>query len=111
MGVVIIALPFAGPIAYFMFGADRMQRKRLRKAARLGMLRHRSSRLVKQKVEEFPPSESELVRVLTNINQIPPSTADSVRLLIDSTDSTLRCESDPERPAPHPHRVLHLAGR
>lgn len=82
----IIALPFAGPIAYFMFGADRMQRKRLRKAARLGMLRHRSSRFVKQKVEELPPTKSELVRVLTNISRIPPSTADSVRLLIDSTD-------------------------
>src|SRR6478736_6646633 len=61
----IIAVPFAGPIAYFMFGADRMQRKRLRKAARLGMLRHRSSKLVKEKVEELPPAESELVRVLT----------------------------------------------
>ena len=81
----IIALPFVGPIAYFMFGADRMQRKRLRKAARLGMLRHRTSRLVKQKVEELPPTESELVRVLTNISKIPPSTADSVRLLIDSS--------------------------
>ena len=80
----IIAVPFAGPIAYFMFGADRMQRKRLRKAARLGMLRHRGSKLVKEKVEELPPSESELVRVLTNISRIPPSTADSVRLLIDS---------------------------
>ncbi len=81
----IIAVPFGGPIVYFMFGADRMQRKRLRKAARLGMLRHRTSRLVKQRVEELPPAESDLVRVLTNITRIPPSTADSVRLLIDST--------------------------
>ena len=52
----IIAVPFAGPIAYFMFGADRMQRKRLKKAARLGMLRHRSSKLVKEKIEELKRS-------------------------------------------------------
>jgi cardiolipin synthase len=50
------------------------------------MLRHRTSKLTKQKVEELPPEESELVRVLTNISRVPPSTADSVRLLIDSTD-------------------------
>jgi cardiolipin synthase len=80
----IIGLPFIGPVAYFMFGADRMQRKRLRKAARLGLLRHRAPRQLRDLLAELPEQKTELVQTLTNINQIPASTAKKVQLLIDS---------------------------
>lgn len=80
----IIGLPFIGPIAYFMFGADRMQRKRLRKAARLGLVRPRTTVRAREKIEEVSQRKTELIQTLTNINQIPPSSADDVELLIDS---------------------------
>jgi cardiolipin synthase len=82
----IIGLPFLGPLAYFMFGADRMQRKRLRKAAKLGILRHRAPKMLREKLEELPESKDELVQTLANINQVPASTAQHIELLIDSTD-------------------------
>ena len=82
----IIGLPFVGPIAYFIFGADRMQRKRLRKAARLGLFRHRTPQRVREQLAEMPDRKSELIQTLTNINQIPSSTAGRVQLLIDSDE-------------------------
>lgn len=82
----IIGLPFVGPLAYFVFGADRMQRKRLRKAARLGLFRHRTTREIRQKLDALPEQKSELIRTLTTINQVPASTANRVQLLIDSKE-------------------------
>lgn len=82
----IIGLPFIGPIAYFIFGADRMQRKRLRKAARLGLFRHRTPQRVREQLAEMPERKSELIQTLTNINQVPSSTAECVQLLIDSAE-------------------------
>ncbi len=80
----IIALPFVGPLAYLAFGADRMQRKRVRKARRLGLLRRAPAREAQRHLRELSTAETELVRTLANINQIPPSTAEHVRLLIDA---------------------------
>ncbi len=82
----IIGLPFIGPLAYFIFGADRMQRKRVRKAARLGLFRHRTSQEIRQKLEELPEQKSELIQTLTAINQVSASTAERVQLLIDSDE-------------------------
>jgi len=82
----IIALPFVGPIAYFMFGADRMQRKRLRKAARLGLLHSSGQKQEPASAQGFSPRKKEMLRVLSEINQIPSSTASKVELLIDARE-------------------------
>ncbi len=82
----IIALPFIGPLAYWGFGADRMQRKRLRKARRLGLMHHPGQSSLQEKLEEFSPRKFELVRTLGVINQVPASTAANVELLIDAQE-------------------------
>lgn len=81
----IIAVPFLGPIAYFMFGADRMQRKRFRKAARLGLLRPRVPRPLPERANEPPEQKTELIQTLATINQVPASAARHVRLLVNAS--------------------------
>src|SRR4051794_7204212 len=72
----IIALPFIGPIAYWSFGADRMQRKRLRKARRLGLTpTHRAPTATKPVEVDNARAKEELVRTLSVINQVAVSTA------------------------------------
>ena len=108
----IIALPFVGPIAYFMFGADRMQRKRLRKAARLGVLHRQSGRAEPEPAPQFSLRKNELLRVLGEINQLPFSTASHVQLLVDAKEFYPELERRIEDGAqPYPHRVFHLAAR
>ena len=80
----IIALPFVGPAAYFMFGADRIQRKRLRKAARIGLLNRKSRNPVHPASEGLPARKREMIRLLGEINQIPASTAEWANLLVDA---------------------------
>lgn len=80
----IIALPFLGPLAYWGFGADHMQRRRLRKAKRLGVMRHSAGASPQAEIDEFSPRKSDLVRTLTEVNQIPASTARRVELLLDA---------------------------
>lgn len=82
----IIALPFIGPLAYWAFGADRMRRKRLRKAKRLGLMQSPGQRSLDRQLEQFSPRKSELVRTLEVINQVPASTATKVELLIDAAE-------------------------
>ena len=71
----IIALPFIGPIAYWTFGADRIQRKRLRKARRLGLSPARCARRCEAVGRRRRARKEELVRTLSVINQVPVSTA------------------------------------
>jgi cardiolipin synthase len=80
----IIALPFVGPLAYWGFGADHMQRRRVRKARRLGVMRHPAGDKSPPGGEELSPRKSDLVRTLSEVNQMPPSTARHVELLLDA---------------------------
>src|SRR5438067_4436578 len=84
-----ILFPFLGPLAYLVFGVDRMTRKRIRKRSRLDFSRReRASQpeLVKalESLEKISPEGQRLIRQLATINEIPPSTADEIRLLIDA---------------------------
>ena len=82
----IIAFPFVGPMVYWGFGADRMQRKRMRKARRLGLMRHPGQRSLQAQLEKVSPRKSELLRTLEQVNQIPASTASRVDLLLDAAE-------------------------
>lgn len=82
----IIAVPFVGPLAYFALGADRMQRKHLKKAARLGLLVKRGPRSPDARYPKLENREEELLRTLGEINQIPFSTARTATLLFDAAE-------------------------
>lgn len=82
----IIALPFIGPLAYWAFGADRVQRKRLRKARRLGLMQSPGQRTLEPELENISPREAEVIHTLTVINQVPASTASRVQLLVDAAE-------------------------
>lgn len=86
----IILFPFFGPLAYVVFGVDRMVRKRLRRRAELDFSkRARASQppeIAKafESLERLSPDGQGLIRQLATINEIPPSTADDIRLLVDA---------------------------
>jgi cardiolipin synthase len=82
----IIALPFLGPLAYWGFGADRVQRKRLRKARRHGLMRHPGQSALDEQLARVSPRNSELVRMLAVINSVPASTAHRVEMLLDASE-------------------------
>src|SRR6187549_1617652 len=77
-------MPFLGPAAYFAVGADRMKRRRLRRAARKHFPAHRESEETRALVGAQSATIQPLLRSLSAINQIPPATAHSVRLLVDA---------------------------
>lgn len=80
----LLLLPGFGPIAYFAVGADRIKRRRLRRAARKHFPAHGESEDAKALVAAERPAMQRLLRSLATVNQIPPATARSVRLLVDA---------------------------
>jgi cardiolipin synthase len=80
----ILLVPFFGIAAYFAFGADRMKRRRLRRAARTNFPAHGESDEAKALLAEQREPVRHLLRSLAVINQVPPATARSVRLLVDA---------------------------
>lgn len=82
----IIAVPFIGPLTYWLLGADRIQRKRLRKARKLGLLEHPAHSSIERQTREITPAKNELIQTLSQVNQIPSTTAARVDLLIDATE-------------------------
>ena len=93
----IIAFPFIGPLTYWAIGADRMQRKRLRKARRLGIVKKPRRLTAGAPLEVVSPRKAELVRTLAEVNQVPASTAHRVELLLDAQEFypalQARCEA------------------
>ncbi len=80
----ILLFPYFGPLVYFALGADRIKRRRLRRAVKKGLPTHGESPRAKAGLEAAPPAAQALLRGLANINRIPHSTADHVDLLIDA---------------------------
>lgn len=81
----ILLFPILGAAVYLLMGADRMKRRRLRRAAKAKFARHPESPAAAEKMSRQSPSAAALLRALASINQIPPSTASNVRLLIDAS--------------------------
>ena len=80
----ILLVPFVGAIAYFAVGADRMKRRRLRRAARKHFPTHGESEEARALVGAQSDAMQRFLRSLSTINQVPPAAARSVRLLIDA---------------------------
>lgn len=87
----IVLFAFVGPLAYFVFGIDRMTRRRIRQRTQLDFSR-RAKRAqpppdvaqTMQCIEGLTTEAQAFLRQVSTINEIPPSTADDIRLLIDA---------------------------
>ena len=78
----ILFLPYLGVLLYWAIGADRLRRKRLRRRAGFASFRHdRRQRRREKSLENIPPEDAGLARVLARLTGIPPTGVDSLRLL------------------------------
>ncbi len=80
----ILLFPYFGALFYLLLGADRIKRKRLRRAAKAKLKRHGANATAADKVSRQSPAAASLLRALATINGIPPSIGNDLRLLIDA---------------------------
>ncbi len=80
----ILLFPYLGALAYLLLGADRIKRKRLRRAAQAKFSRHGENAAATEKVSNQSPAAASLVRALASINEIPPAIGTDLRLLVDA---------------------------
>ncbi len=85
----LLGLPYVGPLAFLLFGSDRMVRQRVKK------VREVHEHDPKDPLDAFSPAAEKicgglddadraLFNLLARVNETPTSTADDVRLLIDA---------------------------
>jgi cardiolipin synthase len=81
----VILFPYAGPVAYLVFGENRLARKRLRAGRQMSTESGRGERQVTEKTRrllaELDPRELEGAELLSRVNEIAVTTAESIRLL------------------------------
>lgn len=80
----VLLVPYAGTFFYFLAGADRIKRRRLRRAARQHFPTHGESDEARQLAAGQPEEVQRLLRSLSAINQVPHAAANHVRLLVDA---------------------------
>ncbi|MEP6672528.1 MAG: cardiolipin synthase [Chthoniobacter sp.] len=80
----VILFPFIGPIAYLLFGLDRLTRRRQCHHDAITSRCQARGRKVGPKVD-IPPRDAPLFQTLECLAEIPVSSADEVRLLPDTT--------------------------
>ncbi len=85
----VILFPYVGPLFYFVFGTDRIVRKKLRASREMAASGAREERKITPRtralLEALPPEERGAVELLSRINELAISSAESTRLLIDGT--------------------------
>jgi len=86
----VILFPYIGPIAYLVFGENRLARKRLRAGRVMAAESERGAKLITNKTRallaQLDPAERELAEVLSRINETSVTTAEGVRLLVGGAD-------------------------
>jgi cardiolipin synthase A/B len=80
----IVLFPYLGAFAYFGMGADRMKRRRMRRAAQKGFPAHGESVGAQAARLKMPAPFQKLLQALAAINRVPHSTAERVELLVDA---------------------------
>ena len=85
----VILFPYIGPLFYFVFGTERIERKKLRARREMsaaGASRERRiSTFTRTLVEELAEGERAAMELLSNINELAVSSVESTRLLIGGT--------------------------
>lgn len=86
----IVLFPFFGPLAYFIFGVERMTRKRLELRAEFGLSKlgdpglDESAQHVAALIKNLSPEEQRTMSALSSINELAPSTAEEIQLLTNA---------------------------
>jgi cardiolipin synthase len=82
----VILFPYVGPLFYFVFGTERIERKKLRARHEMAASGARAERRVTAftlaLLEALPEAERTAVELLSNINELVVSSVHSTRLLI-----------------------------
>src|ERR1041385_2228859 len=83
----VILFPYIGPLFYFVFGTERIERKKLRANLEMAASGARDERKITARtralLEALPPEERTAMELLSGINDVAISSAESTRLLID----------------------------
>lgn len=86
----VILFPYVGPLFYFVFGTERIVRKKLRASREMAASGAREERKITPRtrslLEALPTEERGAVELLSRINELAISSAESTRLLIDGTE-------------------------
>ncbi len=89
----IIFIPYAGALAYFAIGTDRLRRQRLKRrrmfsahAARQPLAAHTSDAATTALVKALPRRDQQFLALLSRINELPISSAQEVRILRNSEE-------------------------
>jgi cardiolipin synthase len=86
----VILFPYIGPIAFLVFGTDRVVRKRLRAGREMSVASSRDEKQITPKtrglMEQLSPAESDTVNLLSRLNDISVTSAEEVRLLFGGAD-------------------------
>jgi cardiolipin synthase len=81
----VILFPYVGPVAFLVFGMDRLARKRLRAARELSAASGRGEKQITDKtrrlLDDLARDERAILETLSRINEISATTAEDVRLL------------------------------
>lgn len=82
----VILFPYLGPLFYFVFGTERIERKKLRARHEMAASGARAERRVtaftRALVESLPAVERADVELLSEINELAVSSVESTRLLV-----------------------------
>ena len=82
----VILFPYIGPLFYFVFGTERIERKKLRAsremAASGGREERRITAFTRSLLEALPGPERTAVELLSGINDVAVSSAETTRLLV-----------------------------
>jgi cardiolipin synthase len=82
----VILFPFIGPLFYFVFGTERMERKKLRASKVLAAFGarpgHQISHHTRALMAALPAAEGAILEVLSDINDVAVSSAETTRLHI-----------------------------
>ncbi|MEP6668984.1 MAG: cardiolipin synthase [Chthoniobacter sp.] len=82
----VILFPYVGPLFYFVFGTERIERKKLRARREMAASGVRAERRItaftRALVESLPDDERADVELLSQINELAVSSVESTRLLI-----------------------------
>lgn len=110
--LLVIALPIAGPVVYYLIGHRRVKRSRFKRLrARLG-LRDARERLRQQPAsstgEPFRTRQRQLMALATEVSESPPSSAQSIEFLFDGDDTFAAIEKAIRAAKHHVHLEYYI---
>jgi cardiolipin synthase A/B len=86
----VILFPYVGPVAFLVFGTDRLVRKRLRAGREMSAATARGEKQITPKtralMDDLAPAERDTVELLSRLNDVSVTSAEDVRLLFGGAD-------------------------